>query len=388
MRSKNTPIVVVAYNRPKSLQRLLTSLSKADYPNTDIDLIISIDNGSDNDSVLNVANNFNWDFGNKKVEYQQVNLGLRKHIIQCGDLSTVYGSVIVLEDDLLISPNFYNYTVSALDFSKDKQYVAGISLYNHQFNVHKGEHFNAIDDGYDNWYFQFASSWGQAWSADHWRDFKNWYNKGQDIANNTKVPKYVRSWSEKSWLKYNIAYLVEKNLFFLYPKVSLSTNFSDAGTHVGIGSNLYQVSLQLGLKKKYFFSELKDSKSVYDAFFENNYLKKYFYDYDTDTTIDLYGYKNVYSSNYLLTNKIINYKIEKSFGKFLKPLDSNIINDINGDDFFLYNLSVSQKNDKVLNFKKEFLYNIKRLNYNDAVHYIKLETFRKFRVLLRRILGK
>ncbi|WP_425628959.1 glycosyltransferase [Cellulophaga lytica] len=388
MISKNVPIVVVAYNRPKSLQRLLQSLSKANYPSTNIDLIISIDKGPNNEDVLKIAENFSWNFGEKKIAYQQENLGLRKHIIKCGDLSLTYGAVIVLEDDLLVSPNFYNYTVSALDFSENKSYIAGVSLYNHQFNVHKGEHFSAIDDGYDNWYFQFASSWGQAWSATHWMGFKDWYNKGQDINGNDKVPKYVRSWSEKSWLKYNIAYLITKNLYFLYPKISLSTNFSDAGTHVGVGSTLYQVPLQEGVKKNYFFSELNDSKSVYDSFFENKYIMSFLNKDKEDITVDLYGYKEVYPTKYLLSRKILNYKIEKSFGKSLKPIDSNILHNINGSDFFLYDLSIEQKNKNNLNFKSDFLYNIKRVNYNDALHYIKLETFRKFSVLFKRILGK
>ena len=37
------PIVVVAYNRPKSLSRLLKSLSNANYFSNNIDLIISIE---------------------------------------------------------------------------------------------------------------------------------------------------------------------------------------------------------------------------------------------------------------------------------------------------------------------------------------------------------
>ena len=225
----NTPIVIVAYNRPRSLKRLLGSIEAASYPSSEIELIISIDFAPDNDDVLEIANKFQWNHGKKTVNYQENNLGLRKHILKCGDLSLKYGSVIVVEDDLFVSPNFYNYTTSALKFCEENgRQVGGISLYNHQLNVHTRANFMALDDGYDNWYFQFASSWGQAWNAAQWKEFMAWYQAKPIIDDDIRVPEYVRSWSEKSWLKYNIAYLIDKNKFFLYPKISLSTNFSDA----------------------------------------------------------------------------------------------------------------------------------------------------------------
>ncbi len=69
-------IVVVAYNRPHSLKRLLSSLAnarKADGAR----LIISIDNnGSENQPVVDIAKNFNWPFGEKEVIHQPVKLGL------------------------------------------------------------------------------------------------------------------------------------------------------------------------------------------------------------------------------------------------------------------------------------------------------------------------
>ena len=72
-----TAIVVVAYNRPKSLSRILSSLENANYPREPVPLIISIDWAEDNLDVLEIAKDFNWKFGEKKVIYQQMNLGLK-----------------------------------------------------------------------------------------------------------------------------------------------------------------------------------------------------------------------------------------------------------------------------------------------------------------------
>src|SRR5690606_36553957 len=95
----------------------------------------------------------------------------------------------------------------------------------------------------------------------------------------------------KSWLKYNIAYLIEKDFYFLYPKISLTTNFSDAGTHVGQDSTIYQVPLDYGREREYDFAKPKDSFSVYDAFYENVNLYKSIGIKQEELMVDLYGYR-------------------------------------------------------------------------------------------------
>lgn len=361
---KNPPaIALVAFNRPKSLSRLLKSLAVADYKNYDVPLIISIDRHSDNQNVLEIANNFEWPFGKKTVVYQNTNLGLRKHIIKTGELSYEYDSIIVLEDDLFVAPGFYNYAIQAINFSLDKDYIGGISLYNYQINTLTGHDFNVNEDGYDNWYFQYAASWGQAWTKEQFKAFLDWYNLEPSIERGIEIPKYVISWSHKSWLKYYIAYLVEKNKFFLYPKIALSTNFADMGTHAGISSTMYQASLSNVLEKQYFFSELKNSKSVYDSFFENLYLHKELGINKSEMTLDLNGYrKNHLSKNYILTTNIYDFKIIKSYEKSLKPIENNIINALNGNEIFLYDTSVFKKNPFKINLYRELVYSIKYIS--------------------------
>ncbi|MHA7831041.1 MAG: glycosyltransferase [Flagellimonas sp.] len=364
-----TPIVVVAYNRKRSLSRLLSSLKRANYPNSNIELIISIDFADNNNHVLEMANDFSWEHGKKTVVYHEENLGLRKHIIKCGNLSQEYGSVIILEDDLLVSPNFYNYTISALKFCESDDKIGGISLYNHQLNVHDGQNFSALEDSFDNWYFQFASSWGQAWSANQWKGFKEWYDLGHNLDNNVEVPSYVRRWSEKSWLKYYIAYLVSTDKFFFYPKISLSTNFSDAGTHVGNDSTKFQVPVLCSIKKDYNFSTLDESISVYDAFFENALLHQQFNLTKEDITIDLYGNKKIHHK-YLLTSKVLNHKIIESFSKSIKPMDANIFFKIPGNELFLYDTESDAKNIYKKDATRAIIYNHKYISPKNALQVV------------------
>lgn len=385
MNKMSTPIVVVAYNRPRSLSRLLKSLSNARYLNKEIDLIISIDRAENNQNVLAVANAYEWKHGSKKVIYQEENLGLRKHILKCGNLSLEYGSVIVLEDDLFVSPNFYFFVDQALRFSKNESKIAGISLYNHQLNVHTRDNFSPIQDGYDNWYFQFASSWGQAWSKEQWSGFMKWYENDPDIDHNNNVPAYVRSWSAKSWLKYNIAYLVEKDFYFLYPKISLSTNFSDAGTHVGNDSTIYQVPLDEGFQREYRFSTFVQSRAVYDAFYENVLIGKLVKLEIDDLCVDLHGYKYADEKRYVLTSRLLDHKILRSYGKSLKPHDANILNAIEGLDFFLYDTSINEKNSHHFNLDRNIEYNFKHLPYRSSLRLSYKMTMAKFKSLRRKI---
>lgn len=374
MSTNNTPIVIVAYNRPRSLLRLLRSVSNANYPHKEITLIISIDKAENNSEVLEIANNFDWQFGTKLVNYNEVNLGLRNHILKCGDISLEYGSVIVLEDDLYVSKNYYEYSKAALDFSFNKDYVGGISLYNHKLNVHNREEFSPIEDGYDNWYFQFASSWGQAWSSQQWHNFKDWYTINPKLELFKSIPANVTAWSNKSWLKFYIAYLINENKYFLYPKISLTTNFSDAGTHVGKDSTSFQVPLSNLNNKKYQFATLEESTSVYNAFYENQQLHEYLNLNQQEVCIDLYAYKPEPEERYWLTTKNLDYKISKSFGRSLKPIDMNIIENISGEEIFLYDTSNSQKNKTKYNWQRKFIYNIKHISLTDAlkISYFKI----------------
>lgn len=360
------PIVVVAYNRSKSLLRLLTSLANASYPDTPILLIISIDYADDNQATLKVANDFNWNFGEKRIVTHETNLGLRKHVLKCGSYAITYGSAIILEDDLCVSPNFYHYTDASLDFSKDHKDIGGISLYNHLINVHTVQSFSPIEDGYDNWYFQFASSWGQAWTKNQFERFLEWYNNNQTLTIKPTIPKNVTNWSDKSWLKYFITYLIETNTFFLYPKISLSTNFGDAGTHINSDSTVYQVPLLQKIKKKYNFSTLKESSSVYDAFFENIGLYKVLNLEQGELLVDLYGLKEIGSYRYVLSKKIYDFKILRKFRRSLRPMEANIIFEIEGNDLFLYDTTISEVNILKESFRKEMVYHLKYITHRNA----------------------
>src|SRR5262245_8664613 len=94
-------VVVIAYDRPAALKRLLDSLARAWHPDG-VTLIVSIDRaaGGVNREVAMLANRFEWTHGDKRVILREEHLGVVGHFRECGRLAAEYGAAVLLEDDL------------------------------------------------------------------------------------------------------------------------------------------------------------------------------------------------------------------------------------------------------------------------------------------------
>ena len=334
-------IVVVAYNRARSLNRLLHSLDGANYDDQNVSLVICIDyaDSEANREVKKIASEFVWRHGEKSVIAQAENLGLRKHVLACGDLSEKYGSIIMLEDDLTVGPEFYRYSKAALNFVSQDGEIGGVSLYDHRTNFVCRLPFAPLYDGHNNYYLQIASSWGQAWTSQQWRAFKNWYsgldeNEQKKVPDQAPIPTVVINWPATSWLKYFIWYLAANQKFFLYPRFSHSTNHADAGANIHKGTVAWQVPLTM-CQKTFTFSKLDESMAVYDSFFEvlPSRLKKLADNLsEFDFEVDLYGTKrlNAIRSTHLLSSRPCS-SAKHRFNLTIKPLEANFVGTTNSD---------------------------------------------------------
>lgn len=336
-------IVVLAYNRPKSLLRLLECLRISNYNSQLVTLIISIDyqESVNHEKVLKIAESFVWDNGEKIVLCKNENLGLKKHVLACGDLSYTYGSIIMLEDDILVSPNFYFYAQQALLYYNDDSRIGGVSLYRHRKNFCNRLSFELIGErDTDVFFLQIASSWGQAWTKEQWDSFKEWHNKGQVLNEADRIPSEIINWPSSSWLKLFIKYLVDTNKYFVYPKVSLSTNFGDSGTHNKISNSSYQVPLDISENINYKFVPLEEAINVYDAYFEIDpeRLKRLIPALDgRNFIVDIYGRKdlNKFNEEFAISSKrIAKQNVVSSYGMNLKPLCLNLVLNNEGEEIF------------------------------------------------------
>lgn len=330
-------IVVIAYNRPKSLKQLLDSIATANYPAKEISLVISID-GEGNEAVIDVAESFAWNFGAKEIIVHEKRLGLKRHIYSACDRAASKGPFIVLEDDLGVSPFFYQFATETIDFFNTDSNIAGISLYAYSIAESCLLPFSPLEDGYDNYFMKFPSSWGQCFTTKQWQDFRKFISeRGQEPI---KLPAYIADWKRDSWKKEFSEYLISKNLYFVFPEISLTTNFAEKGTNFPFRMDIFEVPMQEDAKK-YSFQYFSDSLNKFDEHFEllPEALKKLSpYFSAVDFAVDLYGTKDISSiseTNVLTVRKAKNSI--KSFGKSSNNALRNILSETEGNEFVLCN---------------------------------------------------
>ncbi|MEQ1797231.1 MAG: glycosyltransferase [Lacibacter sp.] len=319
-------IVIAAFNRPASLQRVLNSIAVANFNDYQrIQLIISIDY-SGSDECKKIAGSFYWQHGEKKILAQEQNLGLKKHILLCGDLVSQFDAVIVLEDDLFVSAHFYDYAQQAYTFYKDEERIAGIALYHNTFNEIAYCPFEPVHDGSDNYFMQVPCSWGQLWTKKQWSGFVSYASGIKDEQEFDALPANVQQWPTiSSWKKIFYSYLFETGKYFLYPRVGLSTNFGDAGQHLDHQQTVFQTALLLS-KKRFHFKTLDDSLSIYDGFFEpDGSLYNKLVDATISVSFDLNGTKPLSSikTSHLISSKQCIKPIKK-FAVSCYPYENNV----------------------------------------------------------------
>ncbi len=361
-------LIAVGYNRLHSIKRLLNSLNDAIYPKDDIPLVVCID-ASNNQQLYNYVKEYNWKHGDKYVIIQHKRLGLKEHIFKCGDLSIHFRAIVLFEDDIFASPYFYKYVMAAVNEYESEDRIAQISLYCNETNGYIGLPFKPLNTGFDTFLTQDVSTWGECWTDKMWKHFKDWlsYNK-KFMISNLDIPEQIKSW-ENAWSKYFIEYVIANNKYILFPYQSLTTNFSDAGTHIGVSDNSVQVNLMFG-DKKYLMPSF-DKMEKYDSFFNNIKISEWIGIELNKLCIDLYGVrKNVMNKEYILTCRDLKLKKISSFGLKLRPIELNIKYKIPGNDIFLY-LTNKKTISKIILSNSLTEYYLQGFNLNILLKYLK-----------------
>lgn len=381
-------IVVVGYDRADSMKRLLNSLAKSYYDNEEVELVISIDKGKNQDKVIKVANDFQWDFGNKNIRIYDKKQGLRRHILQCGDLTKKYDAVVVLEDDLIVSPAFYRYLKEAIKYYDKDINIAGISLYSYRVNEFCNKLFQPAYNGYDTYMMQVAQSWGQCWTKRMWEEFRKWkYSDNEIIQLDTKMPENIYHWGKSSWKKNFMAYIVEEKKFFVYPYYSYTTNCSEIGEHRSFTTSDYQVQLVENQTKWRMAPFEKSIK--YDIFFERLDIKILNEKYkDKKICLDLYGMKkNFENADLLFSKKKLPYSLIQEIGLIYRPQEVNCTHLILGKGFYLYDLHIKSK--KPCNKNNEYIlyeYQFPGINWHFCLKYVKYRFIKAIKLRLERII--
>ena len=379
---KKLAIVVVGYNRLNSMQRLMSSLLNAIYDIREVPLIVSIDCSWDF-SLYDYVQNFQWPYGPYYVNIQKERLGLKNHIFQCAALSEYFQGVIILEDDLFVAPDFYNYSCQAVNAYYNEDKVAGIALYREEtFSPYRQPRI-FYQDGSDSLAYKWVETWGECITDKMWKSFKHWYDAHTpELIQNADMPNFIKKW-ERAWSKYYFTYMVQTDRYFVYPSVSLTTCFSETGEHGDAPSCVGQVNLFMG-KKQYDFRPFS-SLVKYDIYGANEDVSKWL-DLDAnELSVDFYGINsNIRGCMYCLSTFEMPYEIIDSFALKFRPIELNIKYKVAGKDIFLYDLSKPTKTKINKKYPVSLaFYNIREYAFNHLLSYCIYNICIKIKIKLR-----
>ncbi|MFR5896657.1 MAG: glycosyl transferase [Phocaeicola massiliensis] len=171
--------------------------------------------------------------------FAKENQGLGNSIIH--GVSTVinqYGTAIIIEDDLILAPNFLAFMNEGLQRYKDEQKIFSICGYSNKVKVPK-------DYTYDTYFCTRSSSWGWATWADRWnsvnwdlKDFGSYRQKAKEFNRwgGSDCWKMLHDWhngKNKSWaIRFCFAQFLQDKLS-LFPIISKINNegFDGEGTN-------------------------------------------------------------------------------------------------------------------------------------------------------------
>ena len=179
------PIILFAFNRPDLVRKTLENLIKCDRVSETV-LYVFVDGPRFEEElhivekVKNTIEEYRSFFRNVVVTSRSKNLGLADSVkTGVSSILNEYDSVIVLEDDLLVSQDFIVFMNSQLNLYKDDNRVGSISGFAPPLD-------RAAQ--YDNFFYSRATSWG--WGT--WRS--RWFKVDWDLGTVEGLINRFRLW--------------------------------------------------------------------------------------------------------------------------------------------------------------------------------------------------
>lgn len=270
------PILLFVYNRPDHTDKALKALEKANLSEVS-DLFIFSDGAKDAKNV-DLVNQVRAiireprNFKSIKIIERSKNLGLAANIID-GVTSVInkYGKVIVLEDDLLISPFGLEYFNDALTIYEEENKVMEISGY-----MYPIKDKSSLDESF---FFRVANSWGWATWARAWGYFEADINKLTQDFSKEDIKRFTIDYSENFWkqvqqfkagkinswaIRWYLS-IFNNNGLALYPKESMIQNIGTDGSGTHSDEDIaYQVKLA-DKAINTFPKEIEENKTAYEA---------------------------------------------------------------------------------------------------------------------------
>ena len=267
------PIIVVAFNRPELFNATLNSLM-ANSLASESDLYIFIDGVRENhpedrekvDEVVAIANQASG-FKTIAVRASSLNKGLAKSIIGAAtEILNEYGRVIVVEDDLYLSPSFLTYMNTMLQAYENDQRIMQITGFGPLIR-----HSEKYD--FDHYFTRRAHSWTWGTWKDRWETVDWEVSDYEELAaspqkrralnkNGSDLFKMLKGWKtglNNSWyIRFHYA-MHKQGRYAVAPLRSLVRNdgFGVNATHCNV-YNRYKTDFQQNLREDWNLSGRKE----------------------------------------------------------------------------------------------------------------------------------
>lgn len=174
---RRTPVAVFTYNRPAHTQRALAALAACRRANECVFYLYS--DGAKNESALAEVNATRrvlreWaEVKGAQVIERPSNFGLAKSVVTgVSELCERYGRVVVIEDDLIVSPDFLSYMIDALDKYETTEQVMQVG----GFTLAPPEKLDV-----DAFFLPVTTTWGWATWGRAWQHF-SWKPADYELA--------------------------------------------------------------------------------------------------------------------------------------------------------------------------------------------------------------
>ncbi len=278
------PILLFTYKRANLTKKVITSL-KQNYLASESELFIFSDAAKSEkdqsyvEEVRKYIHSIKDGFANIRIIKRDKNFGCANSIISgVSEIISKYGKVIVVEDDIITTPNFLDFMNQALDFYGDKE-IFSICGYSFAINFPEAD----LSDIY---FSPRGGSWGWATWLDRWQKIdwqvsdyeqfkkdrkarKKFNLGGADMARmlDKQMMGKIDSWAIR-WCYSQF----KMNLPTIYPRLSKVQNvgFGDYATHSKIHAN-FKVDIDNEAKRNFKFSKNIELNAVIIKQFRFNF---------------------------------------------------------------------------------------------------------------------
>lgn len=258
-RQRDMMLVVMTMNRPESLKRLIHSISSAHYlPENTVDLRVTVDrdfSGGVDEATMQFLGELHWPHGLLEVVVWPEKMGLYGQWVHSWPAEKypegLYTAVVLLEDDLEVSPHYAKWFMGA---HRAYGHVSGVGAVTGQrpnlVAALNGPPSVAgqVPGGVKAFGYMLMATWSFSPKHSVWRDFRQWV-----IRKRTEDPKFtpsvpgiipnqwyeqftLRGEEENMWEMWFIRFADERKLYTVYPwaedgRKAIVGNWMEAGLH-------------------------------------------------------------------------------------------------------------------------------------------------------------